>query len=84
MSDAEVDRATQQLDAACKTVDRDIPPAIERLKAATTAFVNSALDVARLGRSTSHSGTMRAVIPPKPGEPPPVGDLTNKFQALKG
>lgn len=75
---AETERA---LEAACRKVDSDIPPAAERNREAASGAIDAALDLARTARRSQSNPRMRAVVVEDPDTH--VGDLTAKFRALK-
>jgi hypothetical protein len=75
--------AKQAFAAAVQKIDEDVPPAVEKLRAACSGIVDSALDLARAARSTGRSGQMAAVKPPAANEPEPEGEITKRFRALR-
>ncbi len=75
--------ARNELIAACEKIDRDVPPVLERLKAAAARSVNSSLDLARAARDV-RVPTRPHAVPTLPGiGPMPEGDLTGRFRAFK-
>jgi len=69
---------TNPLHAACEKMSADLTAAVARVRKAANAVVDTALDTARTGRSSS-SDKIRAI---KPGLELD-NDLTGRFNALR-
>lgn len=76
--------ATHDLKMACHQIETDIPPLARKLKEASDGAIDAALELARSAKyRTPSSGTIKVVRPDQRAEPESVGELTNRFMALK-